>query len=87
MTPGTETYALYDSATEEVKFVPRGELDKKLDELSRVLKSHLARLEHIGKYDLEGLKVKIALKAGILVFSAEGGVELSYRRGSESSTH
>jgi hypothetical protein len=83
MPRGSETYALYDSTTQEVQLVARDELEKKLDDLSRVLKSHLAKLERIGKYELDGLKVKIALKAGILVFSAEGGVELSYSRSSE----
>ncbi len=75
-----ETVALYDSETQEVRLLPKDDLDKKLEELSRVLKFHLGKLEHLGNYELDEIKVKIALKAGILVFSAVGGIELKYTR-------
>jgi hypothetical protein len=80
MPKGTGSYALFDTGTHEVRLFSRQELGKKLSELSQLLKSHVAQLEDLGKYELESFTVTVGLKGGLIVFTAEGGISLRYHR-------
>ncbi len=73
------TYALFDSKFQRAQLISGDDLEKKFKDLSQTILSHLSSLEKIGKYELDTVTLTIALRAGVLVFSAEGGVELTYK--------
>lgn len=74
-----QTYPLFDTKYQKVELISKDDLEAKFKELSQFIASHLAGLEKIGKYNLNSFTLTIALRAGVLVLSAEGGIELTYK--------
>ncbi len=73
------TTALFDSKYQKTQLISGDDLEKKFRDLSQTIISHLSSLETIGKYELDTVTLTIALRAGVLVVSAEGGVSLTYK--------
>ncbi len=72
MPKGTGSYALFDTGTYEVLLFSRQELGKKLSELSQLLKSHVAQLEDLGKYELESFYCNGWIERGTHCFHCRG---------------
>lgn len=73
-------FALMDVATKRlVRFGPE-DLEKKLTDVLALLEKHAEKLKEVGGYALDGFEVTIALKGGVVVFSGEGGLKLSYKK-------
>ena len=78
--PKKGSVALFDLTTQEVRLISQEQMGRKLGDLSQILRTHLEKLEKIGQYELEALTISIGLKGGIIVFTAEGGISLTYKR-------
>ncbi len=73
------SYAIFDTKYQKAQLISGDDLEKNFKDLSQAILSHLSSLEKIGKYELDSVTLTIALRAGILVVSAEGGVQLTYK--------
>ena len=73
-------FALMDVATKRVVRFGSEDLEKKLADMLALLEKHAEKLKEVNGYTLDGFDVTIALKGGVVVFSAEGGLKLSYKK-------
>jgi hypothetical protein len=73
-------FALMDVATKRLTRFGAEDLERKLADVVVLLEKHAEKLKEVGGYTLDGFDVTIALKGNALVFSAEGGLKLSYKK-------
>jgi len=73
-------FALMDVATKRLVRFGAEDLERKLADVVVLLEKHAEKLKEVDGYTLDGFDVTIALKGNALVFSAEGGLKLSYKK-------
>jgi len=73
-------FALMDVATKRLARFGAEDLERKLADVVVLLEKHAEKLKEVDGYTLDGFDVTIALKGNALVFSAEGGLKLSYKK-------
>ena len=73
-------FALMDVATKRLTRFGAEDLERKLADVVVLLEKHAEKLKEVDGYTLDGFDVTIALKGNALVFSAEGGLKLSYKK-------
>ena len=73
-------FALMDVATKKLVRFGAVDLEKKLGDVLALLEKHVEKLKDVDGYALDSFDVTIALKGGVVVFSAEGGLKLSYKK-------
>jgi hypothetical protein len=73
-------FALMDAATKRLARFGAEDLERKLADVVVLLEKHAEKLKEVDGYTLDGFDVTIALKGGVVVFSAEGGLKLSYKK-------
>jgi len=73
-------FALMDVATKRLVRFGAEDLEKKLADVLVLLEKHAEKLKEVGGYALDSFDVTIALKGGVVVFSGEGGLKLSYKK-------
>lgn len=69
-----------DVATKRLVRLGAEDLEKKLVDVLALLEKHAEKLKEVDGYALDSFDVTIALKGGVVVFSAEGGLRLSYKK-------
>jgi hypothetical protein len=69
-----------DVATKRLTRFGAEDLERKLADVVVLLEKHAEKLKEVDGYTLDGFDVTIALKGNALVFSAEGGLKLSYKK-------
>jgi len=74
------TLKYLDEETGETKEIPAKDLDEKLKDLLEMLKRCIAKVQTVGRYDLQSFEVSLLLKAGIFVITTEGSIKLKYTR-------
>lgn len=76
----TEMLSYWDERTKETKRISAKDFEDKLKDILEILKKSAEKMERIGKYNLEGFEVSLALEAGILIVKASGSITLKYAK-------
>jgi hypothetical protein len=76
----TKMLSYWDERTKETKKISAEDFEDKLRNILEILKKSAEKMERVGKYDLEGFEVSLALEAGILIIKATGSITLKYAK-------
>jgi hypothetical protein len=70
----------YETDVAQVKTIDTNQIDSQLENIKGLVDKSFAKLSKVGDYELSSVTVKVDLKAGILVVTAEGSVELKWSK-------
>ena len=80
MSTQRKMFAFWDVKAKKLVRLPKKDLDRKLGDMLALLKEQGERLKEVDGYALDSFDVTIAVKGGVMVFAAEGGLRLCYKK-------